>query len=102
MNSIKMSYTPGDFSFAHEFDREMLEDAYIAVHSTNSWKAMKGDPGEGGFMYSNNKYMKPINAALKYHGHTGASYAFTMRHMQSIAKNGWDVYVSDYIKAHGG
>ena len=98
MNSIKM-YTPGDFSFADEFEREMLEDAYHAVDSTNSWEAMKGDPGPDGFMFSINAYMKPINAALKYNDHSGGSYAFTMRQMQSIARNGWDVYVSRYINS---
>jgi hypothetical protein len=97
-----MSYTPGDFSFVNEFERKMLEDAYRAVSVTESWDAMKADPGHGGFMFSNNEHMKPINAALKYHYHSGASYAFTMRHMQLIAKNGWDVYVSDYIKANSG
>jgi len=89
----------GDFSFADNYEREMLADAYQAISVTESWDVMKADPGPGGFMFSANEYMKPINAALKYDGHSGASYAWTMRQMQFIAKNGWDDYVSRYINS---
>jgi len=29
---------------------------------------------------------------MKYYGHSGVSYAWTMRQMEYIAKNGWDAF----------
>lgn len=84
---------PGDFSFLNADEREMLTDAYKAVTMTESWEAMKQDPGAGGFMFSGNEYMKPINAALKYNDHSGFTYGWTMRAIQFIAANGWDAYL---------
>jgi hypothetical protein len=35
-------------------------------------------------------------AELGYHGHSGASFGFTMRAMEYIAKNGLDMYQEAY------
>ena len=87
---------PGDFSFLNADEREMLTDAYKAVTVTESWEAMKQEPGGGGFMFSDNAYMKPIHAALKYNDHSGVTYGWTMRNMQYIAQNGWGAYLEKY------
>ena len=73
----------------------MLKDAYEAVSSTESWAIMAQDPGEGGFMFSSNPQYIPINNAIKYDNHSGASYGMTMREMQRIATIGWDTYVNE-------
>lgn len=97
--STPTTYQPGDFSFLKSFNWiEMLTDAYKAVSQTESWDLIKQDPGSGGFMFSQNSWMNPINTALTYSGHSGGSYAMTMRHMQYIAQNGWTAYC-DYMIA---
>jgi len=92
MNTIE----PGDFSFLDVLEREMLTDAYRAVTMTESWEAMKQAPSGRGFMFSDDAYMKPIHAALKYNDHSGFTYGWTMRNMQYIAQNGWGAYLEKY------
>ena len=95
-----MAYLPGDFSFLDDdYRREMLEDAYNAVTVTNSWPLMGNDPGDTGFTYSNAAYIKTINKEIKFDGHSGSSYGWTMRQMQWIAQIGWMSYVSEKLKA---
>jgi len=97
------TYIPGDFTFLRADlggEREMLADAYKAVSVSESWAAMKQEPSGGGFMFSDDAWIKPINAAIKYDGHSGASYGWTMRQMQYIAQNGWDAYVALRAKSH--
>ena len=93
----KMLYSPGDFSvITEQSSREMLTDAYNAVTEAGAWEIMAQDPGEGGFMYSEtaHKNLADVNARIKYGGHSGASYGWTMRQMQYIAKYGWEKYIS--------
>jgi hypothetical protein len=97
------TYIPGDFTFLRadlKHEQVMLDDAYKAVSVSESWTAMKQEPGSGGFMYSGDSWIKPINAAIKYDGHSGASYGWTMRQMQYIAQNGWDAYVALRATSH--
>lgn len=96
--SFPTRYQPGDFSFLKSLNSiEMLTDAYKAVSQTESWDIIKQEPGPGGFMFSQNSWMQPINAALKYSGHSGGSYGMTMRHMQYIAQYGWTAYCDHMI-----
>jgi hypothetical protein len=46
-----------------------------------------------GFMFSDAPELRDIDLHMKYDGHSGASYGWTMRNMEHIAKNGWDSYV---------
>lgn len=93
-----MSYAPGDFSFLKStWSREMLSDAYKAVSETESWAIMKENPGSGGFMFSSDPRYKIIGNAMKYDGHSGASYGMTMREMQRLATIGWDTYVNESL-----
>ena len=91
------SYIPGDFTFlpANLGEREMLADAYKAVSISEAWDAMKQEPSGGkGFMFSDDAWISQINRHIKYDGHSGGSYGWTMRQMQFIALNGWDAYVA--------
>jgi hypothetical protein len=77
----------------------MLDDAYKAISLAEEWTYMKTDPGPGGYMFSpSNESIKAISAKIKYYGHSGASFALTMRSMQYLAIHGWDNYVTSYIK----
>ncbi len=46
-----------------------------------------------GFMFSDAPELREIDLHMKYGGHSGSSYAWTMRNMEYIAKNGWNAYV---------
>jgi hypothetical protein len=102
---------PGDFSTEgtiDSFSLSMLDDAYKAVNSTPSgWEVLKRPdvPGSNGFMFSEfkdplvKKTMDAINQKIDS-GHSGASYGWTMRNMESIAKKGWEVYMLNYRLSH--
>lgn len=79
---------------AHE--ATMLDDAFEAITRADMWEYLRlpSTPGKDGFMFSPAIELAAINAEMKYEGHSGASYAWTMRQMELIAKKGWDVYRS--------
>ena len=70
----------------------MLTDAHQAITTCNLWDWMREfRPKSGeGFMFSNHPNLDRINEEMKYQGHSGASYGWTMRQMESIAKIGWE------------
>lgn len=98
---------PGDFSTENTIDshsQSMLIDAFKAVDSTlGGWAILKRPdvPGSNGFMFSEfedplvKETMTAIDAKLD-EGHSGASYGWTMRSMESIAKKGWEVYMLEW------
>jgi hypothetical protein len=100
MNNIALEIpTRGDFSFINcEYSREMLQSAFDAVESVpNGWEALLPEPANG-FMFSSRaegSVLKQIDRAIseRYSGHSGSSYACTMRNMQGIARLGWNDYV---------
>jgi len=77
---------------------QMLTDAYNAVESIpGGWDYLKRPdiPPRGSFMFaSNDATLTAIDGRLTYSGHSGSSYGWVMRTMETIAKNGWDVYVN--------
>lgn len=84
----------GNFSFLDDHLREMLEDAYNAITQAEAWDLMKVEPGTGGYMFgADNRY---DTIKLAYGGHSGPSYAWTMRAMQFLAQNGWAVFYQTY------
>lgn len=94
------SYTEGDFSFIKDnHSKSMLEDAYKTITDLELWDWMKSyTPEEGkGFMFSNHENITKIGQTMTT-GHSGASFAWTMRNMEGIAKDGWEFYVKHWIK----
>jgi hypothetical protein len=87
---------PGDFTFLNNKNTEkMMSDAYKATTLAEAWEHMKEEPGDGGYMYSNTLHesVKNISKFIKYDGHSGGSYAWTLRQIQYIAVNGWENYI---------
>lgn len=77
-----------------EHEREMLESAYNAVTMIEAWEFLKNydPPQDRGFMWDSNPHVIEISNKINelYGGHSGASLAFVMRKMQSIAiNNAW-------------
>jgi len=101
-----ITYVYHDFSFMEDgHARNMIQDALFAVEKVpGGMEEMMRDPGNMGFMFSLNAesdirqridmelYETPTGGL-----HSGASYGWTMRQVQSIARLGWDEYVSQYL-----
>ena len=85
-----------DFSSLYTADEcVMLEDAYNAISQCElwDWMATFNPHANEGFMFSTHPNLERISSAMKYAGHSGASWAWTLRNMQAIAKvGGWDAY----------
>lgn len=90
------TYAEGDFSFVKDAtERTMFEDMWAAIGAADGWNDMKADPGEGGFMYSRAPIVERVTAHLKDRvGHSGASFGYTMRAMQLLARIGWAAWVA--------
>jgi hypothetical protein len=74
----------------------MLADAYDAVTRAEMWEYLRlpTTPGKDGFMFSTAIELSLISAEMHYGGHSGSSFAWVMRQMESIAKGGW----TDWVK----
>jgi hypothetical protein len=89
------------------FDREMIRSGFEAVESVEGgWEFLRTytPPVDQGFMFSlpTGKRLE-IDEAIsnRYPGHSGASYGCTMRVLEMIAKQGWDVYAQDVLRKYG-
>ena len=73
----------------------MLADAEAAITAADMWEYLRlpSTPGKDGFMFSPAIELAAINAEMKVE-HSGASYAWTMRQMEAIAKGGWTLYAN--------
>ena len=74
----------------------MLRDAYKAISRCELWDWIRTyEPQEGkGFIFSRDPNLDRISNELRYEGHSGGSWAWTMRVMESIAKNGWEEHAA--------
>jgi hypothetical protein len=90
------TYKEGDFSFVKDTtERMMFEDMYAAITAADGWADMRLDPGKGGFMFGHAPIIERVTAQLKDRvGHSGASFGYTMRAMQQLARSGWATWVS--------
>jgi len=75
-----------------EEENKMLQDAQTAIDKADQWEYMKTEPGSGGYMFSYDNQLKEINQHIEYNGHSGASFGWTMRQMQLLARLGIDEF----------
>ncbi len=68
-------------------DREMVQDAYEAAVKLELLDAIKNLNPQNGFMFTQHPVIDKISANLKYNGHSGCSFGWTMRQVEYIAKN---------------
>ena len=90
--------TTPDFDTIYEtLEVTLLRDAYTAVTKCELWEWLKTySPEEGrGFMFSSHPNLDRINNEMTYTGHSGASYGWTMRVIENIAKKGWDAHKNE-------
>lgn len=91
---------PGDFNHVKDkLTREALELTYQAVTNTNSWEFLETyNPPKGqGFMFASHPQLNKIvwECEKLGCGHSGSSWGLVMRDMETIAKRGWDNYLSN-------
>lgn len=89
---------PGDFSWMEDgLTQYYLLDAYYAITHLDAWDWLRTaePPEDQGFMFWSPRpsQLEAIDAVIDK-GHSGTTYGFTMRAMETIAKQGWDVYVA--------
>ena len=94
--------TTPDFEsiYESEMEQEMLTDAYNAITQCGLWDWIATyEPSENkGFMFSKHPNLTRIDEAMKYSGHSGASYGWTMRVMQRIAMSGgWETFKTSVL-----
>jgi hypothetical protein len=91
---------PGDFQAIPGMDSweaEMLKDVYDAVSIANMWDDMKKTQVES-FMFHGPSWAPAVHKYMKLlDTHSGSSYGITMRNIESIAKDGWDAFVTARI-----
>ena len=68
-------------------DRFMVQDAYDTAVKLELLDAIKNLNPERGFMFTNSPVIDKISANLKYEGHSGSSFGWTMREVEYLAKN---------------
>lgn len=84
----------------NQHEATMLQDVDNAISENNLWDWLKSyTPEDGkGFMFSTHPNLDRINKSMKYEGHSGSSYAWCMRIMERIAKDGWDPVYNEYLR----
>lgn len=90
-----------DFSFIHyKTSRYCIENAYNAVCAVDGgWAFLRGFVPEEdkGFKFSKHPILDKIKTLMD-DSHSGASYAWTMRQMEHIAKYGLEEYKKTWGK----
>jgi hypothetical protein len=91
----------GKFEFIDQGSRPYLENAHWAITQCELWDWLRtySPPDGKGFMFSTTAEMDRIVKKMYEediaNGHSGASYACTMRVMEYIAKNGYERYKTE-------
>lgn len=82
-----------------ENDNIMISTAFFAVNQLELWDYMKSH--NGSFMFSSNSNIVRIYDKIEelgYNGHSGSSFAITLRNIKFIADNGIDKFKELYVK----
>jgi hypothetical protein len=93
-----MATSLNTFDFIPESERSMYTTAFDAITQLELWPFIINFHGES-FMLSSAREIQRISdriTQLGYGGHSGASFGYTMRAMEYIAKNGLDMFQEAY------
>jgi hypothetical protein len=86
-----------DFTILYDtHESNMLQVAFDAItkHSLWQWLAEFTPHANEGFMYTSHPNLDLLAKEMEPSSHSGASWASTMRTMQTIARSGgWEAYV---------
>ena len=83
-----------------DIDSNVLDGIAAVVKTTQqrelcAWTYLRDNPPSEstGYMFSDNPMFSVINGNMEV-GHSGSSYAWTMRNLQYIATHGLDAYIA--------
>lgn len=83
----------------YDFDYNVLDGIDAIIKTTKQrescmWTYLRDNPPSDstGYMFSNNPVFSAIMNNMQV-GHSGASYAWTMRNLQYISSHGMDAYI---------
>lgn len=100
MSDPRLSIDPGALDGL--FDYNVLDGIEAVIKTTKQrescmWTYLRYNPPSEstGYMFSDNPVFGYIMNNMQV-GHSGASYAWTMRNLQFIATNGMDAYIAAY------
>jgi hypothetical protein len=96
------TFVKGQFLYINDtHDRKMLVNAWNAIDELDLWDYMKKE--QDNYMFNTDRELFRIMAKIEelgYNGHSGFTFAWTMRQLQYIAQNGEekyrDVVISNY------
>jgi hypothetical protein len=98
-NDIDTNITDAEFDIIpDEHNRFMLKNAHRAITLVEAWHFMRTF-SDRSFMLSSSPVVSDIMkkmSELGYDGHSGCSFAWTMRQMEFLAKNGKEVYLGKF------
>lgn len=97
-HTLIMTTSLNTFDFIPEGQRTMYSTAFDAITQLELWPFMRNFSRESFMFSSSPEVLRIFNriSQLGYDGHSGASFGFTMRAMEYIAKNGLDMYQEAY------
>jgi hypothetical protein len=85
----------------YEFDSNVLDGIHAVIKTTHqrescTWTYLCDNPPSDstGYMFSDNPMFAVIHGNMQA-GHSGLSYAWTMRNLQYIASHGIDAYIAE-------
>jgi hypothetical protein len=93
----------GEFEFTDEWSRPYFQSAHQAISRCELWNWLrKFEPEQDkGFMFTSDvpqldRLREELEKDPVNGGHSGSSYAITMRNMEYIAKNGYNAFKTKF------
>jgi len=90
-----LSDLKSNFMFLRDLNRKVFVKAYLAISLNDGWDSLPILPGEE-FSSANIKITTAINDSYR---HSGASFRWTLRHINFLAVNGLTKFKHLFIKA---
>jgi hypothetical protein len=99
VHDINITNAEFNNTISDENNRFMLQNAHQAITSAEAWHFMRTFSDQS-FMFSNSPIVSDIMkkmSQLGYDGHSGCSFAWTMRQMEFLAKNGKEAFLQQFM-----
>ncbi len=91
----------GQFNYINStYTRQAYHFTHAAITQTNLWDFIKQNPGPGGYTLSTSPELYTIYNKIEelgYHGHSGSSFAISLRAMNYIANHGEQSFINKYF-----
>lgn len=96
---LDYTHKRGNFDYIEDpSTREMITTAFQAIDMLELWDFMELETTS--YMLSNDKNVRLISNKIQelgYHGHSGFSFAWTLRTLQKIAQTGEKTFMAEWL-----